>query len=225
MNTGDVRIRMAGSDASVRAAHALLVRRIDRGYVEDLASFRVSACLETAHWVPRLGLAVRGAVAVDRHEGGDEGSWLAAAQLGGLLPDVAMLSLPYTAVVEEWEGQGIYLRLKQAMLAELLALARARGLPEPRGNLSEEARGSAQYARKVGRGIAVELPVAYVQPAAHGLSERSLALTYEPLAGPIPAFTPVELLRLVTAVYRGLYRIDQPEAHPAFRRIAAALDQ
>jgi hypothetical protein len=205
-----VAVRFSRAAADIAAAHRLFVRRIGRRHVEDAASFRVSASVETADWIPRLGLA-------------EHGGRLVAAQLGGLLPAVAMLSLPYTAVDESYEGQGVYLRLKQAMIAELGALARARGLPAPLGNVSEEAPGSAQYARKVGRGIAVAFPFPYAQPAVLGLDEAPLALTFEPLVAPPPAFTPADHRRIVAAVYRGLYRIADPTADPTFRRIAAAI--
>jgi hypothetical protein len=203
-------IRWARTAAEVDAAHDLFLRRIGPRLVEDRASFRLSATLETADWVPRLGLAE-----VDGR--------LAAAQLGGLLPAVGMLSLPYTAVAEPFEGRGVYRRLKAAMLERLRSDARARGLPEPAGNISEEVIGGAQYRRKVERGSAVVLPVAYVSPAAQGLAETPLALTFEPLLDVAPPSSPDALRAIVAAVYRGLYRIAEPEDDPAFRRIAAAL--
>ena len=203
-------IRWARTAAEVDAAYDLFLRRIGPRLVEDEASFRVSATLATADWVPRLGLA-------------EVDGQLAAAQLGGLLPAVGMLSLPYTAVAEPFEGRGVYRRLKAAMLEQLRSDARTRGLPEPVGNVSEELAGSAQYRRKVERGIAVVLPVAYASPAAQGLAETPLALTYEPLTDDPPPDTPTALREIVAAVYRGLYRIAEPEQYPTFRRIAASL--
>jgi hypothetical protein len=207
---GEPRIRWAGTAADVDAAHQLFRRRIGPLLVEDAASFRISATVETADWVPRLGLAK-----VDGE--------LAGAQLGGLLPAVAMLSLPYTAVAEPFEGQGVYRRLKTAMIERLWLDARERNLPEPAGNVSEEPVGSAQYRRKVEGGIAVVLSVAYASPAAQGLAETPLALTFEPL-GDIPPPSSAEVLRrIVAAVYRGLYRIADPERDPTFQRVVASL--
>ena len=205
-------IRWARTAAEVDAAHDLFLRRIGPRLVEDRASFRVSATRATADWVPRLGLA-------------DVNGQLAAAQLGGLLPAVGMLSLPYTAAAEPFEGRGVYRRLKAAMLEQLRADARARGLPEPVANISEELVGSAQYRRKVERGIAVVLPVAYASPAAQGLAETPLALTFEPLVDIAPPSSPDALRAVVAAVYRGLYRVAEPEHDPAFRRIAASLGE
>ena len=205
-------IRWAGTAAEVDAAHDLFLRRIGPRLVEDRASFRVSATHATADWAPRLGLA-------------EVDGQLAAAQLGGLLPAVGMLSLPYTAVAEPFEGRGVYRRLKAAMLERLRSDARARGLPEPVGNIAEELVGSAQYRRKVERGSAVVLPVAYVSPAAQGLAETPLALTLEPLVDGPPPSSPDALRAIVAAVYRGLYRIAEPEQDPTFRRIAASLGQ
>lgn len=202
---GDPVLRWARSDADVDAAHDLFLRRIGPRLVEDRESFQRSATVETADWVPRLGL-----VEVEGR--------LAGAQLGGLLPAVAMLSLPYTAVAEAFEGHGIYRRLKEAMLDALRRDARDRGLPEPAGNVSEEVAGSAQYRRKVERGIAVVLPVVYHSPAAQGLAETALALTYEPLTDAPPPISPEALRTLVAAVYRGLYGIAEPERDPAFLR-------
>jgi len=203
-------IRWANAPTDVDAAYRLFLRRIGRRLVEDKASFRLSATLATADWAPRLGLA----------EVNEE---LAAAQLGGLLPAVGLLSLPYTAVAEPFEGQGVYRRLKEAMLEQLCADARARGLPDPAGNVSEEVIGSAQYRRKVERGIAVVLPVNYVAPAVQGLAETPLALTFEPLADVAPPASPEAVRAIVAAVYRGLYRIAEPEQDPAFRRTVASL--
>jgi hypothetical protein len=206
MQPVDLSIRLARGAVDVRAAHHLFRRRIGPTLVEDWDSFLISASGENAYWAPLLLLAeVQGT--------------LAGAQLGGLLPEVQMLSLPYTAVESGFEGLGIYTRIKQAMIAELRGMARERGLPEPRGNVSEEAPDSAQYARKVLRGNAVVLPIRYMQPAAQGLEERTLALTYEPLSGDAPAFTREDALRITAAVYRALYRIAEPERHPAFQRM------
>jgi GNAT superfamily N-acetyltransferase len=203
-------VRWARSDADVDAAHTLFLRRIGARLVEDRASFQRSATVETADWVPRLGL-----VEVEGR--------LVGAQLGGLLPAVRVLSLPYTAVAEEFEGRGIYRRLKEAMIAHLRHDARERGLPEPSGNVSEEVMGSAQYRRKVERDIAVVLPVAYRSPAAQGLEETPLALTYEPLTDVAPPSSPETLRALVAAVYRGLYGIAEPEHDPAFQQTVTSL--
>src|SRR5581483_6127138 len=153
MNDAPLTYRFARADADVRAAHVLLMRRIGACLVEDAGSFYESACRETPDWLPRLALAVT------------EDGAVVGAQLGGLLPAVALVSLPYTAVAEHYEGRGVYRRMKTAMLAELRALAAARGLPPPAGDIAEEAPGSAQYARKVGSGIATVLPIPYRQPA------------------------------------------------------------
>jgi hypothetical protein len=204
-------IRWAQSAAEVQAAHQLFLRRIGPRLVEDAASFRISATVETADWVPRLGLA-------------EVDGQLAGAQLGGLLPAVRMLSLPYTAVAEPFEGQGVYRRLKAAMIERLRLDARERNLPEPVGNVSEEPVGSAQYRRKVEGNIAVVLPVAYASPAAQGLEETPLALTFEPLTDVPPPSSAGALRAVVAAVYRGLYRIADPDRDPTFRRVIASLD-
>jgi hypothetical protein len=203
-------IRWARSDADVDAAYALFVRRIGARLVEDRASFQRSSTVETADWVPRLGLV-------------EAGGQLVGAQLGGLLPAARVLSLPYTAVAEEFEGRGIYRQLKEAMIAQLRHDARGRGLPEPAGNVSEEVTGSAQYRRKVERGIAVVLPVTYRSPAVQGLEETPLALTYESLTDAAPPSSPEALRALVAAVYRGLYGVAEPERDPAFQRTVAEL--
>jgi len=207
MTAADASIRFARTVRDARAAHRLFVRRIGADLVEGWSSFHQSALVPTSFWVPRLALAERA-------------GQLIGAQLGGLLLEVGLLSLPYTAVAERWEGHGVYRALKAAMLAELRALAAALGLPPPAGNVAEEVPGSAQYRRKVERG-AIAFPFLYLQPAVQGLAERPLALTYEPLVGPPFPCTPTRYLRLVAAVYRALYRIERPEEHPTFRRIAA----
>ena len=203
-------IRWAATIEDVLAAHALFRKRIGADLVEDQASFIISATAAGADWLPRLGIA-------------ELGGRLAAAQLGGLLPAVGMLSLPYTAVAEEFEGQGVYRALKTAMLAALREDARARGLPTPIGNVSEERPGSAQYRRKVEGGIAIVLPVAYLAPAAQGLAETRLALTYEPLTDAPPPGSAEELRAVVAAIYRGLYRLAEPETGAAFRRTVASI--
>lgn len=207
---GSISIRFSHEPADVAWAHVLFVDRIGPSLVESLDSFIRSATETTALWIPRLALAE----VAGRQVG---------AQLGGILPEIGLLSLPYTAVATGWEGQGVYTALKRTMLAELQHMARARGLPSPPGNISEEAFGSAQYRRKVERGNAIVLPVPYLQPAAHGVGQTPLALTYEPLAGSVPAFTPERCLAIVTAVYRALYRIDRPEEHPSFQAIVSGI--
>lgn len=210
--TAELLIRWARTAADVEAAYRLFLHRIGPRLVEDEASFRVSATVATSDWLPRLGMAM-------------VGTELAAAQLGGLLPAVGLLSLPYTAVAEPFEGQGVYRRLKTAMIEHLRADARGRGLPEPTGNISEEVVGSAQYRRKVEGGIAVVLPVNYVSPATQGLAETPLALTFEPLTDAPPPTSAEALRAIVAAVYRGLYRIAEPEQDPAFQRTVASLNE
>lgn len=210
MIAANVSIRFARTVRDARAAHRLFMRRIGTELVEDWSSFRRSALVSTDVWIPRLALA--------EHAGR-----LVGAQLGGLLVEVGLLSLPYTAVAEDWEGRGVYRALKSAMLAELRALAATHGLPPPAGNVAEEVPGSVQYRRKVEQGPALAFPYLYLQPAVQGLAERPLALTYEPLRGPPPPCTPEVYLRLVAVVYRALYRIAVPEEHPTFRRIAATV--
>jgi hypothetical protein len=209
MPPADLCISPARGDGDLRAAHDLFRHRIGAELVEDWESFVISATRASAYWMPLVLLA-------------EAGGRVVAAQLGGLLPRVRMLSLPYTAVAEGFEGRGIYTRLKRAMIEALRAMASARGLPEPLGNVAEEAPGSAQYERKVVRGKAVVLPIAYVQPAVQGLEEHTLALTYEPLLGEAPTFTRDEALCIAAAVYQALYRIELPEQHPAYRRMAAS---
>jgi hypothetical protein len=196
---------------TLTAVHELFARRIGAALVEDAASFVLTATAANRDWIPRLAIAT---VAGD----------LAGAQLGGLLPRVGMLSLPYTAVEPGHEGRGVYRALKQSMLDELARLARSLGLPPPTANVSEEAIGSEQYRRKVLRGTAVHLPFAYAQPAVQGLREYPLALTVEPLVTPAPALGPHEWVRVVEALYRGPYRIDAPWRDPTFRRIIAGIN-
>lgn len=185
--------------------HALFLRRIGGSLVEDAASFRLSALASGMEWRPRLGL-VR------------DGERLAAAQLGGLLPSVGLLSLPYTAVEDGYEGQGLYHHLKQAMLRRLRADAELLGLPTPTANVSEEVEGSAHYQRKTA-GTAIVLPIAYASPAAQGLRETPLALTWEPLTDAPSPSSLQELRRIVAALYRGLYGVASPETDVTFRRI------
>lgn len=204
-------IRWAETDTDLDAAHDLFLSRIGPHLVEDRDSFRISATAETPNWVPRLALA-------------EVDGQLAGAQLGGLLPTIAMLSLPYTAVAEPFEGQGVYRRLKEAMIHRLRADARDRHLTEPAGNVSEEVAGSAQYRRKVERGIAIVLPVTYRSPPAQGLTETPLALTYEPLTDAPPPSSPESLRAIIAAVYRALYRIADPDHDPAFQRTIASIE-
>ena len=207
---GECSVRFRSAPDDIGWAHALFVERIGASLVESRESFVQSATEQTPVWRPRLALA-------------EVGGRRVGAQLGGLLPEVGLLSLPYTAVAAGYEGQGVYTALKRAMLAALERMAGARGLPSPAGNISEEAAGSAQYRRKVERGTAIVLPVPYLQPAAQGVAQTPLALTYEPLTGPIPAFTGEQCLTIVAAVYRALYRIERPEEHSSYQEIVCGL--
>ena len=200
----------ADDDVELRAVHRLFVERIGRDLVEPWESFRVSAALPTSDWQPALVVAV--------HQ-----TELAGALLGGLLPAVGMTNLPYTAIATRFERQGLYPRMKTALLMELRRLAAGRGMAEPWANLGEEAEGSDHYLRKVAGGFARPLPVAYAQPAALGLPERPLALTLEPLTTAQPRLDRQAYAEMVAALYRGVYRIAQPEQHPTYRRFIDAL--
>lgn len=204
-------IRFSTAPADVQAAHALLLRRMGPELVEDAASFAHTASEETAGWAPVLALAE-----ID----GD----LAGVLLGGLLPAVRLLSLPYTAIDERFERRGLWRLLKAATIARLQEMAAARGLPPPLGNVSEEEPDGYHYHQKLKQG-AILLPVPYRQPAEQGLAETELALTFDPFPGAPAAFTPPELLAIVAALYRALYRIARPEDHPAYQRIRAALGE
>lgn len=210
MNTHAIRIEFTRADKDLHEAHALFTRRIGADMVEDEASFLQSAGADTADWIPALAVA--------RIDGK-----MAGALLGGLLPGVSMLSLPYTAVDERFEGRGVYTKMKPALIDELRAMARARGLPPPLANVSEETPDSDHFRHKVVRGNAVVLPMAYAQPAVQGLEECPLALTFEPLTATMPSLTADNCIAIVRAVYRGLYRIDHPDEHPTFRRIIASI--
>jgi hypothetical protein len=210
MDTNAILLEFTRSESVLREAHALFVRRIGADMVEDEASFLLSAGVDTPDWIPALSIA--------RIDGE-----MAGALLGGLLPGVSMLSLPYTAVDERFEGRGVYTTMKPALIDELRAMARARGLPVPIANVSEETPDSDHFRHKVVRGNAVVLPLAYAQPAVQGLEECPLALTYEPLTPAMPTLTPDGCKAIVRAVFRGLYRIPNPDDHPTFRRIIASI--
>ncbi len=210
MSAGPV-VRFSDAPADVRAAHALCLQRMGPALVEDAAGFARSATEATVDWVPVLALAE-----IDGE--------LAGVLLGGLLPAVRLVSLPYTAIDERFERRGLWRALKAATLARLHEMAAERGLPAPFGNVSEEEEGGYHYQQKLKQGATL-LPVPYRQPAEQGLEETALALTFDPFPGAPAGFTRDELLAIVAALYRALYRIAEPEAHPAYQRIRAAFTE
>jgi hypothetical protein len=112
-----------------------------------------------------------------------------------------MLSLPYTAVEEAFEGRGIYRTLKAAMLTALQEDARVRDLPDPTGNVSEERPGSAQYRRKVEGGIAVVLPIDY-RARRPGPPGNTIGADLRAAGGCAAAFVGGEARAIVGAIYR-----------------------
>ena len=187
---------------SLLKVHELFVETIGPDGVEDLDSFRRTVSpITSPALVPKIVEAY-------------DGSQLIGAMLGVYLRRVNGGMILYAGVREAYRQQGLYTEMRGALLG---------GLDEqsPTGLgfvLSEVEGGSWLHRKYLDDWGGFDAPLDYFQPAAQGLSRRSLSLVVVPQAADRTEI--VECLpTILREVFTGVYRISEPENHPDFLRI------
>ena len=128
------------------------------------------------------------------------------------------LRLPQTRQSVRWRRRGLYTELRSRMVSLFQTDAVDNRKAETPFVVSEMDKGSFLLRRFVDRGGAFVMPCEYEQPAVQGLGSRALELVVQPREP-----NQAEALSIVRELFRGIYRIRDPEADPAFRRVADSL--
>lgn len=124
----------------------------------------------------------------------------------------------YAGVREPFRGRGVYMKMRAALLAELAAQSTI-GLDFLLSEIEEGDRLLQKYLHKWGAFVA---PCDYVQPAVQGLPRRKLDLVVVPVATNRAEITE-NLPSIIHEVFRGVYRIAEPERHPDFRHVVESI--
>ena len=190
----------------VLESHGLLRRAMGAGRVEDFDSFLDTLSPSTDPLIiPHAVCGLREGTVV----GVTVGAYM-------VRPNVGFVA--YAAVEEEWRKLGLYTVLRSRLVFCFQVDAVVNREAKPSYVVSEMDRGSFLLRRFVDSGGAFVVPCEYEQPAVQGLGSRAMELVVQPRA-PDRA----EAMAMVRELFRGIYRIRDPESDPAFRRIADSL--
>lgn len=199
-----------GDTPRVLEVHSLLVSSVRRGMVEDRGSFlqSVSRTAEPGA-LPTIVCAL--------HCGG-----VAGAAVGAYLPRVNAGMVLYSAVAPQLRGKGLYGKMRARLAKALAADARDSGKPGVGYIVSEVEEDGPLHRRYVSEWRAYTAPCDYWQPETQGLSAQPLKLVLQPVIaeGP-PAFHEIHVL--VREIYRTIYRLEEPEEDPSYRRVILSL--
>lgn len=190
----------------VLESHTLLRRIMGDAKVEDLDSFLDTISPSTdPSIIPHAVCLLREGTVV----GVTVGAYM-------VRPNVGFVA--YAAVDEEWRRRGLYTELRSRMVSLFQTDAVDNRKAETPFVVSEMDKGSFLLRRFVDRGGAFVMPCEYEQPAVQGLGSRALELVVQPRKP-----NQAEALSIVRELFRGIYRIRDPEADQAFRRVADSL--
>ena len=112
----------------------------------------------------------------------------------------------------------------RARLVEAIAAdARDAGKPGVDYIVSEVEEDSPLHRQYVSEWRAYTAPCDYWQPETQGLSARPLKLVLQPILADGPP-TARETAVLVREIYRSVYRLEDPEEEPSYRRVILSLE-
>ena len=200
-----------GDTRRVLEVHSLLVSSFPPGMVEDRESFLRSVSREAEPGaIPTVAAGMkRGAVV--------------GAVVGAYLPRVNVGMVLYSAVAPRARGGGLYGALRSRLAEALAADARDAGKPGVDYIVSELERDGPLHRLYVSEWRAYTAPCDYWQPETQGLTARSLKLVLQPvIAGGPPAVRDITVV--VKEIYRAVYRLEDPEQDPSYRRVILSLE-
>ena len=205
VTVADVRV-IDDFDDSAREIHTLFQETLGASNVEDIHSFR-----ETVS--PLVDDAVLPSLVSAYEDGG-----LIGAMLGLYLRKLNAGMILYAGVKEPFHGRGEYVRMRNVLLSSLVARSTS-GLDFVLSEIDEDDWLVQKYLIDW---AAFTAPCDYVQPAVQGLPRRKLKLLVMPvaknraeIAGNLPT--------IIREVFRGVYRIAEPDSNPDFRHAVESL--
>jgi hypothetical protein len=210
---GGVDVALVDPDDTGRVleVHSLLLSSFPTGQVEDRSSFlrSVSRTADPGA-VPTVVAAFDGG-AVD------------GAVVGAYLPRVNAGMVLYSAVERRARNRGLYGAMRARLVEAIAADARDAGKPGVDYIVSEVEEDSPLHRQYVSEWRAYTAPCDYWQPETQGLSARPLKLVLQPILADGPP-TARETAVLVREIYRSVYRLEDPEEEPSYRRVILSLE-
>jgi GNAT superfamily N-acetyltransferase len=210
-----IRIReiVSADDPGFREAHSLLRREFPRGEMLPLRDWRnVMRERREGLWTD-----VAWHLLVAEREGEVVGA-ASASYLG----EVNVIVVGYVAVRADVRGEGLGPRLRRGLRRKCEADARRVGHSHLKAVIGEVHAGNPWLRSLVHREGAIALDFDYYQPTLSG-GPVALVLYYQPLGAPRRSLSVPELRRLLYSIWRRAYRVPQPLARPAFRRMLRSL--
>jgi GNAT superfamily N-acetyltransferase len=215
---GIIRIReiLTVDDPGFRDAHSLLRREFPRGEMLPLRDWR-NAMRERRE---ELWTDVAWHLLVAERDGEVVGA-ASASYLG----NVNVMVVGYVAVREDARGEGLGPRLRRALRRKCDADARRVGHSHLKAVIGEVHAANPWLRSLVHREGAIALDFDYYQPTLGGGRQPvALVLYYQPLGAVRRSLSVAELRRLLYSIWRRAYRVPQPLARPAFRRMLRSLE-
>jgi hypothetical protein len=210
---GDVDVALVDPCDTERVleVHSLLLSAFPPGHVEDRASFLQSVCRAAdLGAVPKVLVALHGNTVV-------------GAVVGAYLPRVDVGMVLYSAVERRARNRGLYGAMRARLVEAIAADARDAGKPGVDYIVSEVEEDSPLHRQYVSEWRAYTAPCDYWQPETQGLSARPLKLVLQPILADGPP-TARETAVLVREIYRSVYRLEDPEEEPSYRRVILSLE-
>ena len=210
---GDVDVALVDPCDTERVleVHSLLVSSFPPGHVEDRPSFlrSVSRTADPGA-VPTVVCALYSGA-------------LVGAVVGAYLPRVNVGMVLYSAVERRARNRGLYGAMRARLVEAIAADARDAGKPGVDYIVSEVEEDSPLHRQYVSEWRAYTAPCDYWQPETQGLSARPLKLVLQPILADGPP-TARETAVLVREIYRSVYRLEDPEEEPSYRRVILSLE-
>lgn len=210
-----IREIVAVDDPSFAEAHRLLRREFPRGEMLPIRDWR-NAMSERRE---RLWTDVAWHLVVAERAG-----TVVGAASCSYLGNVNVMIVGYVAVRDHARGLGLGPRLRLALRKRCEDDARRANHRGLKAVVGEVRAGNPWLRSLVRREGAIALDFDYFQPSLGGEKPVPLVLYYQPLDRPRSSLTSAELRRLLYTMWRRAYRVPQPLARPAFRRMLRSLE-
>lgn len=203
------------SDRVIARAHALLKRTFPRAELVPLPDWRESLRERSAGLWTDLDWHLFVA---------ERGGKLVGAATGSYVGNINVGLVGYVAVIEAVRSLGVGGRLRGGLRAAFLRDARRVRAGRLEALIGEVHLENPWLVHLVRRDRVLALRFPYYQPSLHVTADAvELVFYYQPVGRKPRALPAEKVRRMVYTIWRRIYRVDRPLAHPEFRRMLAAL--